>query len=119
MPAFASCERGYCCCVCGWAPGVNSIMTGAQVWANPGGLSSAHSEGKATLNSGGLLQGPWAQNSLHSSFLGVVIANMKDPGSSCPEFSLRLVCPDGSKVIWAPNFESTSWPKRGMGHSGR
>ena len=45
-------------------------MTGARVWAVPGGLSLAHTVGKAVLNSGGPLGWAWVQNSLHLDPIG-------------------------------------------------
>ena len=59
-------------------------MTGAWLWASPGGLSSAQTVGKAALNSGGPLGWTCVQNSLHFFFLAVVIAIMRGTYSSCP-----------------------------------
>ena len=90
---------------------------GAQLQASPGGLSSAHMEGNVSLNSEGLQGKAWVQKSLHSSSLGRVIA--KTRVSFCLGFNWRLVCPVGSKVIWAPSLESRSLSRRGIGQSGK
>ena len=64
--------------------------------------------GKAVLNSGGPLDWDWAQNSLYSFSLGVVIAIIRGPDSSCLGSIRRLMYPVGLKVIWVPSLESVS-----------
>lgn len=76
---------------------------GARFGASPGGLSSAHTEGKASLNSCRLLGWAWAHNSLRSSSLGMVIASTRAP-VSCLGFTRRLVCPGGLKSSLSPKL---------------
>ena len=75
----------------------------------------AHTVEKAVLNSGGPLSWAGVQNSHHSSSLGVVIAIIRGPDSSCLESNRRRVRPLGSKVIWTPSFECISQMRREIG----
>ena len=78
-----------------------------------GGMSSAHTVGKAVLNLDGPLGWAWVQNSLHSSCLGVVIAIIRGADFSCLGSNQRLVHSIGSRVIWAPTLRI--YPSQGEG----